>query len=495
MDRPPAVADEPAVITRQAWLALIVTTLVFFLVVVDVSAVNVAFPSIGDDFGVPEGQLSWIISGYNVTVGALLLVSGRLADSIGRKRMFLPGVAVFMVGSALCGAAPSAGWLIGARIVQAIGGAVVTPTALAVALPEFPPAKRSMAIGLAGATGSLGGVAGPALGSVIIDLWSWRGIFFINVPICLLVLAISPRLLRESKNPNATGRIDYLGVPIGTAAIGLIMMAIVQSETAGLTDPRVVAMFIVGMALIPVMIRRSARHPEPLLELELFRYPSFRSTNAGVAFYSLAFTSGFLVNSLFLQRFWDLPISTVGQALILSPLLAAIASPLSGRLADRLGHRWILAAGSVLCALGYVGYVLLLDEDVTVWTRYVPVSVLTGLGVGSTIATWSSAGLSDVPAARFGTANATVRTTQQVFYALGISIVVTILAAGGADHPLSSYRWAWLFVIAMYLASAVVIAITFPPGSSSDRAEAVAIVGRTRPNPAPLPGFETSPGH
>ncbi len=466
--------DPSAAIDREAWLALVVTTLVFFLVVIDVSAVNVAFPSISDDFGVSESSLSWIISGYNVTVGSLLLVAGRLADSLGRKRLFIPGVAVFMIGSFLSGAAPTAGLLIAARVVQAIGGAIVTPTALAVVLPEFPPHRRSMVIGIAGATGALGAVAGPALGSFLIGVWSWRGIFWINVPLCLLVLALAPRLLRESRNPAATGRIDLLGVPIGTAAIGLMMVAIVQSESWGVTDPRAIALFVVGLALVPVLLYRSARHPEPLLDLGLFSYRSFASTNAGVAFYSLAFTSGFLVNSLFLQRLWSLPIALVGQALVAAPLLATVASPLSGRLADRIGHRWILAGGSMLCASAYVAFFLLLGQDPQVWLVYVPVSLPLGVGIGMTIATWSSAGLSDVPAARFGTANATVRTTQQVFFALGVSIVVTLLATADGETSLSGYRLAWGFVAASYTAAAVVIALTFPSGSSSDRASGAA---------------------
>ncbi|MDH3683318.1 MAG: MFS transporter, partial [Acidimicrobiia bacterium] len=287
----PTIAS-PATVERSAWLALGVTTLVFFLVVVDISAVNVAFPSISADLGAAESTLSWIISGYNITVAALLLVVGRVADSWGRKRLFMPGLGVFLLGSVLCGLAPSVEWLIAARIVQAIGGAVISPTALAVVLPEFPPEKRSTAIGLLGATGGLGAVFGPAIGSVLIDVWSWRGIFWINVPVCLLVLAVSPRLLRESKNPNATGRIDLFGVLIGTAAIALIMIAIVQSESWGLGDPRVVALFVVGLLLIPVLLRRSAGHPEPLIELPLFRHRSFSSSNGAVAFYSLAFTSG-----------------------------------------------------------------------------------------------------------------------------------------------------------------------------------------------------------
>lgn len=465
----PGILTSSTEVPRSAWMALGVTTLVFFLVVVDISAVNVAFPSIARDFDVSTSQLSWILSGYNITVAALLLLSGRLADSLGRKKIFLPGVAIFAVGSVLSGLAPNVSLLIAARVIQAIGGAILSPTAMAVVLPEFPPSKRSTAIGILGATGGLGAVAGPAIGSLLIDAWSWRGIFWINVPICVIVLAVSPRLLRESKNPMARGRIDLLGVFLGTTAIGAVMLAIVQGESWGLTDPRVVALAVVSLALVPALIYRSKHHDEPLIELPLFRHRSFSSANAGVALYSLAFTSGFLTNSLLLQDLWGQSIRITGQALLLSPLVSAVTSPLSGRLADRLGHRWILALGSLSSGLGYLLYLVVLNEEPHVFDHYVPISILIGLGTGATIATWSSAGLSDIEPAHFGTANATLRTTQQVFYALGIAVVVATLTAGPVG-TISGYRSAWIFVTGCYVAAAVVIAATFPAGSSRDRA-------------------------
>ena len=389
-----ATAEAP--VPRSAWMALIVTTLVFFLSVVDVSAVNVAFPSIAEDFQVSRSQLSWIISGYNVTVATGLLLAGRLADSIGRRKVFIPGVAIFMVGSALSGAAPSVELLIGARVVQAVGGSIVAATSIAVVLPDFPLTKRGTIIGIAGATAGLGAVAGPALGSVLINTVSWRGIFWLNVPLCVLVLALSPRLLRESKDPNATGRIDLLGVPIGTAAIAFIMFAIVQSEAWGVADARVIALFVLGLALLPVLVLRSARHPEPLLDLTLFKIRSFSSAAVGSAFFSAAFTSGFLVSSLVLQDLWNQPITTTGLALVPSPLLAAIFSPIAGRYADRFGHRWLLGVGSLLCAVAYILYFLVLDEEPAVFSLFVPISLLLGIGVGLSIASWSSAGMSDI---------------------------------------------------------------------------------------------------
>lgn len=457
-------------IPREAWLALSISTLVVFLVVIDISAVNVAFPSIREDFNVSAGQLSWVIGAYNIVVGALLMVSGRLADSLGRRRVYLPGVALFGIGSMLCALSPGAGWLIGARVIQAIGGSVTLAAGFAVMLPEFPPTRRSTAIGIAGATGALGAVVGPVLGSVLIDLFSWRAIFWVNVPLCLLVLVLGPRLLSESKDPNATGRIDLLGVLLGTAAVAMIMFAIVQSETWGIGDWRVIAFFVVGLALIPLLISRSRTHPEPLIDLALFSYRSFTSANIGVSFYGLAFTSGFLANSLLLQDVWDLPIRQVGLALAPGPLLAAMISPITGRWADKIGHRWILGAGCASCGLGYVLYVLLLGETVQVWTRFVPLSLFVGLGVGLTVATWSSAGISDIPMAKFGVAGATYNTLRQAAYGLGVSVVITLIAAGTNRGGFEGIRWAYIWVAGAYFAAGLAVILTFPAGSSRDRA-------------------------
>lgn len=462
-------APPSAEIPREAWTALAVTTLIFFLVVIDVSAVNVAFPSIRSDFDVSEQLLGWIISGYNITVGALLLVAGRYADSLGRKRLFLPGVAVFAIGSTLCGLAPNVETLIAARVLQGVGGAVVSATSLAVVLPAFPPNRRSTVIGIAGATGALGAVAGPVLGAFLTDWWSWRGIFLINVPIAALVLAIGPRLLSESKNPAATGKVDLVGVPIGAVGVGLVMFGIIQVETRGFTDPATIAMFVIGLALIAALIRRSANHDEPLIELDLFAHRSFSATNIGIALYSMAFTSGFLVNSLLLQELWDQPLRTTGLALFPAPLFAAVVSPLAGQYADRIGHRWILAVGATLCASGSFIFLATLDDTPDVGL-FVPVSLLVGAGVGMTIATWSSAGLADISPAKFGTSNSLLRTTQQVFYALGISVIIAIVAGRGGVTDLANYRIAWVFVGGCYLASAIAIATLFPSGSSDDRA-------------------------
>ena len=466
-----ATSPELEPIERQAWLALLVTTTSIFFVVINVSSVNVAFPSIRDDFGVTDAQLSWVIGAYNVAVGSLLMFAGRLADSLGRKRVFLPGVAVFGIGSVLAALSPSVGWLIFARVVQAIGGAVILAAGFAVVLPEFPGSRRSTAVGIGGASGALGGVVGPVVGSFIIDVFSWRGIFWLNVPLVLIVLVIAPRLLNESKDPAATGRIDLVGVVVGTTAVAIIMFAIVQTDAWGLRDPRIIGFLILGIALVPLLLWRSQRHPEPLIDLELFRYRSFASTNLGVSFYGLAFVPGFVVNSLLLQDVWDLPIRQVGLLLAPAPLLAGFVSVATGRLADRHGHRWILTSGCLLTAVAHALFVFLLDERATPFSRYLPISLVIGLGVGLTVATWSGAGISDVPQAKFGVAGATFNTLRQAATGLGVSVVIALIALAADTTTIQGIRWAYIFVTAAYVLSALSVFATFPAGSAAERLE------------------------
>ncbi|MFT5202514.1 MAG: MFS family permease, partial [Candidatus Aldehydirespiratoraceae bacterium] len=180
MSTPPVSEDQT--VSREAWIALGVATAAAFLVVIDVSVVNVALPSITDDFGVDGAELSWIISGYNITLASLMLLAGRLADRRGRRRIFITGVVGFLIGSALCGLAPNAQFLIGARVIQAVGGALLTPASLAMVLPAFPLAKRGTAIGVWGAMGALGAAFGPSVGAFLIEAWDWRLIFLINIP-------------------------------------------------------------------------------------------------------------------------------------------------------------------------------------------------------------------------------------------------------------------------------------------------------------------------
>ena len=342
----------------------------------------------------------------------------------------------------------------------------------AVMLPEFPPTRRSTPIGISGAAGALGAVVGPVVGSLLIDAFSWRGIFWINVPLCVLALVLGPRFLSESRDPQATGKIDWVGVVFGTLTVGGAMFAITQSDAWGVFDGRIIGLITVALVLAVLLVKRSRNHPEPLIDLDLFSFRSFTSANIGSTFYGLAFVGGALASSLMLQDVWDLPVREVGFVFAPSPVLAAIVSSFAGRWADRIGHRWILTAGCLLSAMTYVLYLLVLDETAAPWRQYVPLSLLLGVGVGLTVSTWSSAGVADVPPARFGVAGATINTLRQAATGLGVALAVSFVESAGDVTTMLGIQRAYAFVVVGYVLAALSVAVTFPSGSARDRAEA-----------------------
>lgn len=456
-------------VERRSWLALGAATAAAFMVVVDVSIVNVAFPSIQKSLEASNAALSWIVSGYSITVGSFLLLSGRLADRQGRRRMFNLGLAIFAVGSLFSGVAPAVEVLIAARVVQAVGGSLIMPSSLAMVLPEFPVSRLSAAIGMWGAMGALGAAFGPSIGALLINGLGWRWIFYVNLPIAGLVFLASLRLVRESRDETVAGRLDVVGVPLGTLALALIMVAIVQGEGWGYGDRRIVAFAVVGVVLLPMVVWRSRSHSNPLLDLTLFNYRSFSAATASFGLYALGFVPGFLMSSLLLQDLWGLSVLEAGLGLTPGPIMASALSIPAGRQADRWGHRWLLASGVTLCALSYVWLLFVAGESSAYFAVFLPSSIVLGIGVGLSIATFVSAAMSEVPPSRFAIANATTRTVQQVCFAMGIAVVVALYSSAPAGDLLAGFQRAWIWVIATFGASAALIMVAFPSGAASRR--------------------------
>ena len=467
MATPTAPAD---VIPRSAWISLAIGTATAFLVVLDVSVVNVAFPSIAEDLDAGATGLSWIVSGYSVALASFLLLAGRLADRIGRKRVYLLGLATFVLASLLCGLAPNTPSLIAARVAQAIGGAALFPASLALALPEFPASRRAMAIGFWGAMGALGAAFGPSIGALVIEWLSWRAVFLLNVPTGILLFTAASRHFVESRDPAARDeQLDLIGVPLGTAGIAMVMIAIVQGETWGYTDPATLAFLVAGLTMLPLLIWRSLTHPRPLLDLGLFRVRSFWSSTGAFFLYSLGFIAGFLMNSLLMQRLWDYSVLETGFGLTPGPLIATALSAPAGRYADRWGHRWLVAAGAATCAVSYLLLMLRVEAEPSYLTVFLPSNINLGVGVGLSIASLTSAALADISPTRFAVGNATVRTVQQLGGAMGIAIVVALFGDPVVDELVAGFERAYLWVAGAFAASAVAMAMAFPGGSAAQR--------------------------
>jgi EmrB/QacA subfamily drug resistance transporter len=461
---------------ERGWKVLMVTAVGVYLVSLDVTVVNIAFPAIAAEFSdTTRNALSWILSGYNIAFAAALLSAGRLADRFGRRRIFYLGITLFTLSSMACGLAPSAALLIAARVLQALGGALVIPSSLALVLPEFPPNRRSAAIGISGAVGGVAAATGPSLGSLLVQTVSWRAVFFINVPLCIGAWVFGRRLLRESKDPNATGLPDVLGAVLASTSVGLLALAIVQGDDWGYDDPKIVASLAGFAVLLPLFLFRCSRQSDPVLDLSLLRQRYFATANGAAFLFALGFFAMLFVNIQYTTGVWGYSIIGAGLAATPGPLCAAVAAGPGGRLADRYGHRLVIVPGTLLFAAGILGLVAFITPEPDYWRVLFPANVLTGFGVGFTFSTLGSAANAYLPPNRFAMGSAFNATCRQIGAALGIATAVAILGRPGTPDFADSFDTAWTAIAIAALTSGALILFAYrrPPGAPEPDVELV----------------------
>src|SRR3954452_14894857 len=363
----------------RPWKVLLVTSVAVFMSFLDATIVNIAFPDIERSF--PDaslGDLSWILNAYNIVFAALLVPAGKAADMVGRRKMFFVGLWTFLGASALAAAAPSVELLIAARVIQAVGGAIVVPTSLGLMLPEFPASKRATATAIWGATGAVAAATGPSLGGVLVDATSWRWVFLVNLLIGIPSFFPARRLLVERRDETATGVLpDALGVVALTAAVGLISLGIVKGPDWG-WDDRVIGSFVAGGVLLVAFMLRSRRHASPVIELSLFRIRSFAVASSAVFIFAVAFYALLLANVLFLTQVWDYSILKAGFAVTAGPLTAPLFSVTGGRLSDAYGQRVVAVPGGLTFAAGAVMLTLMAGLEPNYWGHIFPAMVVTG---------------------------------------------------------------------------------------------------------------------
>lgn len=425
----------------RRWQVLLVTSVAVFMTFLDVTIVNIAFPDLRVSFaGDSLAHLSWILNAYAIVFAAALVPAGRLADRVGRRRYFLLGVVVFLAASAVCGAAGSVDVLIAARVVQALGGAMLVPASLALVLPEFPLEQRATATALWGATGAVAAATGPSLGGVLVDWQSWRWVFFVNLLIGIPALLPARRLLRESREPHSAFP-DALGAAVLALGVGALSLAIVQGPDWGWSSARVLGAFAASAVLLPLFVWRSSVHRAPVVELSLFRVRSFAVANTGLFVFAVGFYALLLCNVLFLTGFWGYSIVHAGVALTPGPLMAALAAPIGGRLSDRFGQRPVAVPGGLLFASGALLFALNTGAQRHYAAEFLPAMLLTGTGVGLTFASLGSAAVAELPRARFATGSAISACVRQIGAVLGIAALVALLGASGT--VLHVYHRAW----------------------------------------------------
>ncbi len=450
-----------------------VTSIATFLVSLDISIVVVAKRTIGEDLG-GGSLLTWVFSAYAIAYAAALLTAGRFADVFGRKRTFLRGVLWFSVGSLLCGIAPSTWFLVGARVVQAFGGAQLTPASLALVLPEFPVERRTQAIAIWGATGGLAAALGPSIGGVVVDALGWRALFFLNIPLTLLTVAVGARLLRESRDPAARREVDVPSAALGFAGVALVVLGISQSEVWGWLTRGTIGSIAIGLALCVAFVVRCHRSPHPILDLSLFRLRFVVAANVAGIVFSMGFIGMWLLNTFWLQAVWGYGVARSGLATFPGPAMAALMAPFAGRYADRLGHSRVLFAGSMLLTVGTLGLTLTVPDAPDYATRYLPWMLITGSGVGLSISTLSSSATAFLRPAQMAMGSALNNTCRQVGTALGAALslavaaptIARVEAARRAGTPMDAVakgeiHAAWMMNAALYLAAGIAMLVIF----------------------------------
>ena len=408
------------------WLAVLGT----FLAYLDVTIVNIAFPSIAGDFeGSGFGALSWVVNAYALAFAALLVVLGRAADRIGRRRMYLAGVALFAVASAACAAATSPGVLIGARAVQGVAAAAMIPAALALLLAAFPPQRWAGAIAAWGAVSAVAAALGPPLGGLLVEAGSWRWIFVINVPVGLVTVFLGLRRLRESRAAE-TAPPDLTGAVLLAGATGALALALVQGEAWGWTSAATLGTFAAALVIGALLVARTRRIAAPVLEPALLRTRWIRAANAGTMAFGAALFGAQLCAVLFATSVWGWSALETGLAAVPGALASAVAAPFGGRWATRSGPRPVAVAGSALFAASLAWVVVAAGEQADFFGVWLPYGIVGGIGIGLGLPALIGATASGLPAARFATGMALATTARQLGAVLGVALLVAVVGTG-----------------------------------------------------------------
>ena len=450
---------------RRKWLALGLLAVVQFMVVLDIAIVNVALPSIKVDLGFSQQDLQWVISAYALFFGGFLLLGGRAADLLGRRRLFLIGLVVFTVASLFAGLAWSEASLIVARSAQGLGAAIVTPAALSILTTTFTEGReRNIALGVWGAVGGFGAAAGVLLGGILTDLLSWEWIFFLNVPVGVAAFVLAPLLLNESRDASVRS-FDALGAVLVTGGLSSLVYAITQAGNNGWGSAKTLGFFAGSVVLLASFVVWEQRHPEPLMRFGLLRTKTVAGANVAGFIMGTALFSMFLMLTLYMQQVLGYSPLKTGVAYLAVAGTAILTSIVAAQLVTRLGVKPVLVIGMVALTAGLVYF-----TQVSVHGSYLgdllPGFLLVALGIGFSFVPISIAALAGVQPSEAGLASGLINTSQQIGGALGIAILSTIattrtsdkVAAGSALHPALVDGFTLAFMVGVGIAAVGILA-------------------------------------
>jgi EmrB/QacA subfamily drug resistance transporter len=478
---------------RRVTAVVGVLSLAVFMSSLDLFIVNLAFPYISKQYpGTSLSSLSWVLNAYTIVFAAVLVPAGRWADRIGRRRMFVAGLALFSIGSALCALAPGVAALIAARVIQAIGAGMMVPASLSLLLAVVPPAARPKALGTWSALGALGAALGPVIGGGLVQV-NWRLVFWINVPVGLAAVLLAVRAVPESRDPAVSGRPDVLGAGFLAAAVGLVALALVEAPSWGWGSAGFLGLLAAAVACGVVMVLRSQRHHSPVIELELLHSRTFSGVFAASILYYAGFGAFVLSSVEFLTGVWHYSAVEAGLAIAPGPLMVLpFARLVAPRLAARLGGPGRVAViGCLVNAAAQLVWLWRIQTEPSYVTHLLPAQLIGGAGVGLTIPSLLGAGSTSLTPARFGTGSGILNMARQVGTVLGVAGLVAILSRVSHTDPLTAYRNGLVMIIAFFAAAGAVSAafLTGRPVPATGRA----VLPREVPAQAAVPVAVSDP--
>ena len=421
----------------RRWQALALVCVAFFMTVLDVSIVNVALPSIGRSLHFSETGLQWVITAYAITFGGFLLLGGRAGDILGRKRMFLVGVAVFSAASLVCGLAGSTGVLVAARAVQGLGAAIVSPATLSIITTTFQEgSERNKALGIWGAMGGSGAAAGVLFGGILVKYLGWEWIFFVNVPVGALVLALAPRIVRESRAPDVGRNFDVIGASSVTGGLALLVYAISKAPVDGWSDATTIVLLIAAAALIAFFVFWETRVPNPLMPLSIFRIRTLAGANVVGALLGASIFADFFLLTLYVQNVLGYSPLKTGITFLATAGTTVVVAGLSQWLSTKLGPKPVMATGLALNTIALVWYAQI-PVDGTYVNDLLGGYLLFGFGLAFAFIPVSIAALAGVGPREAGLASGLLNTAQQVGGAIGVAIASSV-AVSHTTHLLQT---------------------------------------------------------
>jgi EmrB/QacA subfamily drug resistance transporter len=417
---------------QRKWFALALLSAVQFMVVLDIAIVNVALPSIQVDLGFSEESLQWVVSAYALFFGGFLLLGGRAADVLGRRRVFLVGIVAFTLASLLAGLAWSETSLIAARALQGLGAAIISPAALAILSTTFAEGReRNVALGVWGAVGGFGAAAGVLMGGILTDVLSWEWIFFVNVPVGIAAFVLTPFLLEESRDESAKS-FDLPGAVLVTGGLVALVYAITQAGQDGWLAAETIGFFAGALALLVGFVAWERRHPEPLMRFGILRTRTVSGANVSGLILGTAIFAMFLMLTLYMQQVLGYSAMKTGVAYLAVAGTAILWSAVAAQLVTRLGVKPVLVIGMLALTIGLVWFTQVSVEG-SYLADLLPGFLLVGVGLGFSFVPISIAALAGVRDSEAGLASGLINTSQQIGGALGIAALSTIATSRTAD--------------------------------------------------------------